>query len=162
MQATGQFEPHRALAAKEWDEKNKWTDADKADAAKVAARDVAIEKLFREKIRPHEDQFVRSFGGAAGTPQTDFFATPEQALYFENGSVLRPWAANLAARAAGIPETKAMAEELYLSTLTRMPADAELAELTATLAARPPEKKAEALTDYVWALITSVEFRFSH
>ena len=162
MQATGQFEPHRAIAVKEWDEKNKWTDADKADPAKVAAREVGIEKLFREKIRPHEDQFVRSFGGAAGAPQTVFFATPEQALYFENGSVLRPWAANLAARAAAIPEPKAMAEELYLSTLTRMPADGEIAELAATLAARPPEKKNEALTDYAWALITSVEFRFSH
>jgi hypothetical protein len=162
MQATGQFEPHRALAVKEWDEKNKWTDADKADPAKVAAREVGIEKLFREKLRGHEDQYVRAFASAAGTPQTDFFATPEQALYFENGSVLRPWAANLAARAAAIPEPKAMAEELYLSTLTRMPADAEVTELAATIAARPPEKKAEVLTDYAWALITSVEFRFSH
>ena len=162
MQATGQIEPHRAIAVKEWDEKNKWSDVDKADPAKVAVREAGIEKLFRDKIRPHEDQFVRSFGGAAGTPQTDFFATPEQALYFENGSVLRPWAANLANRAAAIPEPKAMAEELFLSTLTRMPADAEIAELSATIAARPPEKKAEALTDYAWALITSVEFRFSH
>ena len=162
MQATGQFEPHRAIAVKEWDEKNKWTDADKADPAKVAAREVGIEKLFREKLRGHEDQYVRAFGSAAGTPQTDFFATPEQALYFENGSVLRPWTANLAARAAAIPDPKAMAEELYLSTLTRMPADAEVAELSATIAARPPEKKTEAITDYAWALITSVEFRFSH
>ncbi len=162
MQATGQFEPHRASAVKEWDEKNKWTEADKADPVKVAAREVGVEKLFREKLRGHEDQFVRSFGGAAGVPQGDFFATPEQALYFENGSVLRPWAANLANRAAAILEPKAMAEELYLSTLTRMPADGEVAELTATLAARPPEKKTEALTDYAWALLTSVEFRFSH
>ena len=162
MQATGQFEPHRALAVKEWDEKNKWTDADKADSAKVAAREVGIEKLHREKLRGHEDQYVRAFASAAGTPQTDFFATPEQALYFENGSVLRPWAANLANRAAAIPEPKAMAEELYLSTLTRMPADGEVAELVAMIAARPPEKKNEALTDYAWALITSVEFRFSH
>ena len=162
MQATGQFEPHRAIAVKEWDEKNKWTDADKADPAKVAAREVGIEKLFREKLRGHEDQYVRAFASAAGTPQTDFFATPEQALYFENGSVLRPWAANFANRAAAIPEPKAMAEELYLSTLTRMPTEAEVAELSATIAARPPEKKAEVLTDYAWALITSVEFRFSH
>ena len=162
MQATGQFEPHRAIAVKEWDEKNKWTEADQADVAKVAAREVGIEKLFREKIRPHEDQFVRSFGGAAGVPQTDFFATPEQALYFENGGVLRAWIAGFAARAAAIPEAKAMAEEVYLSTLTRMPADGEVAELAATIAARPPEKKNDALSDYAWALITSVEFRFSH
>ncbi len=55
-----------------------------------------------------------------------------------------------------------MAEELYLSTLTRMPSEGEAAEVVATLATRPPEKKAEVLTDYAWALVTSVEFRFSH
>ncbi len=162
MQATGQFEPHRAIAVKEWDEKNKWTDADKADPAKVAARELGHEKLFRDKLRGHEDHYVRAFGSAAGTPQTDFFATPEQALYFENGSVLRPWTANLANRAAAMADPKAMAEELYLATLTRLPADAEVAELSATIAARPPEKKSEAIIDYAWALITSVEFRFSH
>jgi hypothetical protein len=162
MQATGQLESHRTAATNEWDAKNKLSDADKANPAKQAERAAAIEKLFRDKLRGHEQQFVRSFGGAAGQPQTDFFATPEQALYFENGGVARQWAAALANRAAALKETKAVAEELYLSTLTRMPADGEVAELAATLAARPPEKKVEALTDYAWALVTSVEFRFSH
>lgn len=162
MQATGQLDPQRKAAESEWDAKNKLGDADKANPAKQAERAAGIEKLFRDKLRGHEQQFVRSFAAAAGAPQTDFFATPEQALYFENGGVARQWAAALAQRAAALPEPKAMAEELYLSTLTRMPADGEVAELAATLAARPPEKKAEALTDYAWALVTSVEFRFSH
>ncbi|MDB6151570.1 MAG: smc 4 [Chthoniobacteraceae bacterium] len=162
MQSTGQLEQHRVAAANEWDAKNKLSDADKADPAKTAERAAAIEKLFREKIRGYENQFVRSFGGAAGQPQTDFFATPEQALYFENGGVTRQWAASLASRAAGLPEPKTIAEELYLSTLTRMPSESEVAELAATVAARPPEKKSEALTDYAWALLTSTEFRFLH
>ena len=51
---------------------------------------------------------------------------------------------------------------MYLSTLTRLPSDAEVAELTSTLAARPPEKKTEALTDFAWALLSSNEFRFVH
>jgi len=162
MQATGQFEPQHTAAMNEWDAKNKLSDADKTNPAKLAERTAAIEKLFREKLRGHEQQFVRSFGGAPGVPQNDFFATPEQALYFENGGVARQWAASLAQRVAALPEPKAMAEELYLSTLTRMPSEGETAEVVATLAARPPEKKAEALTDYAWALVTSVEFRFSH
>jgi hypothetical protein len=54
-----------------------------------------------------------------------------------------------------------MAEELYLSTLTRLPNSDELADVEALLKARP-EKKAAALADYAWALVTSVEFRFSH
>ena len=162
MQATGQFDPQRAAATTEWDAKNKLCDADKSNPAKLAERTSGIETLFRDKLRGHEDQFVRSFGGMAGQPQTDFFATPEQALYFENGGVVRAWAAGLAERVATIPDPKGMAEELYLSTLTRMPAEGEITELAVTLGARPPAKKAEALTDYAWALITSVEFRFSH
>ena len=58
---------------------------------------------------------------------------------------MRGWAATLANRAAALPDTKAMAEEIYLSTLTRMPDPAEVAEVTSTLAARPPAKKAEVL-----------------
>ena len=162
MQATGVLEDLRAQTAKEWDDKNKLSDSDKGNPAKQAERAVAVEKALREKIRPHEDQYVRSFGGAAGQPQTDFFATPEQALYFENGGVLRAWAASLANRVATIPEPKAEAEELYLSILTRPPQEAEVQEFASALAARPADKKKEAITDYAWALVTSAEFRFSH
>jgi len=162
MQATGQFEPLRAQATAEVDAKTKLTDAEKADPTKQAERATAIEKLFREKLRGHEDQYVRSFGGAAGQPQTDFFATPEQALYFENGGVLRSWAAGLANRVAALPEPKVMAEELYLSTLTRLPGEAESVELANALATHPADQKAAVLTDLTWALITSIEFRFSH
>ena len=119
-------------------------------------------KLLRDKVRAQEEAFVRFFGGGAGQPQTDFFATPEQALYFENGGVVRQWAASLATRAAKLSDPKAMAEEVYLSTLTRMPEPAEVAEVTAALDARPPEKKAEALGDFAWALLSSTEFRFGH
>lgn len=162
MQATGQLDATRAGATSEWDAKNKLSDAEKEDPAKLAARAAGIEKLFREKMRGQEDQFVRFFGGGAGQPQTDFFATPEQALYFENGGVIRSWATTLANRAAKLPDTKAMAEEVYLSTLTRLPDEGEIAGLTSTIAAHPPEKKAEALGDVAWALLTSIEFRFAH
>jgi hypothetical protein len=162
MQATGMIEQHRVQAASEWDAKNKLSDADKANPAKQAERTAAVEKLFREKLQAHENQYVRSFGGAPGQPQTDFFATPEQALYFENAGVLRSWASALANRVAALPDPKVIAEELYLSVLTRFPAQEEISELMGTLSARPADKKAEALVDYTWALVTSVEFRFSH
>ena len=162
MQATGQLEPLRAAAASEWDAKNKLSPADTADPAKQAARTAGIGQLLRDKLRPQETVFVRFFGGAPGQPQTDFFATPEQALYFENGGVIHQWAANLATRAAALPDARAMAEEIYLSTLTRMPDAGEVADLAAMLAAHPPEKTAEALGDLAWALLTSNEFRFVH
>lgn len=162
MRSTGMLDIIRDGATKEFDKKTPLTDADKADPAKVAARLAAIEKAVRDQLRPHETHFARAFGGAAGQPQTDFFATPEQALYFENDGTVRGWAGVLAGRAAGLPDAKASAEELYLSLLTRMPTASEIAELTATIAARPADKKNEALTNCTWALVTSTEFRFSH
>ena len=161
MQATGVWEQQRSQAAAEWDKKTPLAEADKSNPAKQAERTAGIEKAFREKLRPHEEQYVRSFGGFAGQPQTDFFATPEQALYFENGGALRSWCGALAGRLAALPEPAAIAEELFLSTLTRLPSNEEVSELTTTLAERT-EKKNEALTDLAWALLTSVEFRFSH
>lgn len=162
MQATGRLEMTRTATAKDYEAKHKLSEADQADPAKLAARAAAIEKLFRDNLRSQEDQFVRFFGGAAGQPQTDFFATPEQALYFENGGVVRGWAGILASRAALLPDAKARAEEVYLSTLTRLPDDAEVALLARTLAAHPPEKRTEPLGDLAWALLTSTEFRFAH
>lgn len=160
MQATGQIDSLRAGAVREWETKNKFTEADKANPAKVKERDAGAEALFRERLRGQETTFVRFFGGAPGQPQTDFFATPEQALYFENGGTVRGWASALANRAAGLPDAKAMAEELYLSTLTRLPAPAETAELAAALEKSPADQKARLLGDAAWALLTSVEFRF--
>jgi hypothetical protein len=162
MQATGQLESIRTAAAKEWDAKNKLSDVEKDEPLKQAARLQGIENLVRERVRGPEDQFVRFFGGAAGQPQTDFFATPEQALFFENGGTLRSWAGGLAVRAAALADARAMAEEVYLSTLTRLPEETEVAMLEKVLASRPPEKKAEALGDFAWALLTSTEFRFAH
>jgi hypothetical protein len=162
MQATGRIDMTREATTKDWDAKHKLSEADQADPAKQAARAAGIEKQTRDNLRGSEEQFVRLFGGAAGQPQTDFFATPEQGLFYENGGVLRGWASVLASRASALPEPKAMAEEVYLATLTRLPEDVEVAVLQATLAARPPEKKTEALGDFVWALLTSTEFRFAH
>jgi predicted nucleic acid-binding Zn-ribbon protein len=162
MQATGFFEPQLAQAATEWDQKNPLSDADKANPAKQAERAAAIQKAFRDKLRAHEDQYVRVFGGAAGQPQTEFFATPEQALYFENGGVLRGWTSTLAGRLAALKEPRAIAEELYLTTLTRFPDDSEARDVAATIASQPPEKVNATLSDLAWALITSNEFRFSH
>jgi hypothetical protein len=162
MQATGFFEPQLAQATTEWDQKNPLNEADKANPAKQAERAAAIQKAFREKLRPHEDQYVRVFAGSPGQPQTDFFATPEQALYFENGGVLRSWTSTLAARLAALKEPRAIAEELYLTTLTRFPEETEARDVSSAISTQPPEKLNAALSDLAWALITSNEFRFAH
>jgi len=161
QQAAGLTESYRTAALADWDKKNKLTEAEKANAAKMKEREEAVSKAVFDKLAAQESTFVRFFGGAPGQPQTDFFATPEQALFFENGGTLRSWAGALASRAASKPDIKAAAEELYLSTLTRLPEPEEVASLEAALAGHPASDKAKVLGDAAWALLTSVEFRFS-
>lgn len=166
MKATGFLDQQRAAATAEWDQKNPQSEPDKADPAKKSARLAAIEKLMWEKVKGHEDQFVRLFGHSAGQPQSDFFATADQALYFENAGSLRSWCSpggeNLASRLSKLADPRAIADELYLSVLTRVPTDAEGAEVSQIIASRPPDQKSAAVSDLIWAVLTSVEFRFRH
>jgi hypothetical protein len=166
FQATGIMDQMKEQSAKEWDAKNKPSDADKADPAKQAARAAGIDQLTFDKIKPHQDQFVRLFGNSAGQPQSDFFATADQALYFENAGQLRSWTYpsgdNLAGRLLKLKDPQAIAEELYLSTLTRMPDAEEVSDIARFFDSRPPDQRAAAASDAVWALVTSLEFRFRH
>jgi len=110
-------------------------------------------------------QFVTLFGAGAGQPQRGFFATVDQALFFANGGQVRSWlapsAGNLSDRLLKIDNPRLLAEELYLSVLTRRPSDKESAEIDRYLASRPKERSA-AVQEAVWALLTSSEFRFNH
>ncbi len=135
------------------------------DAAKLAARRTQVQQAAYAKLKGNVGNFVRLFGAGAGQPQQDFFATVDQALFFSNGNEVRSWLApsgtNLTARLVKLEEPKALTEELFLSILTRRPADSEVADVTQYLAARPKDRSA-AIQEIVWALLTSTEFRFAH
>ena len=162
VQATGVIEPQRPGVDAEIEKTNPKAGVAN-DAAKTRARDVQLEALLHEKNRGNLNVFVSMYGQSAGQPQDDFFATPDQALFAANGGSVVGWAAGgqLAQRLAPVDDPKALADELYLSVLTRRPTEAEINETTQQLAARPTEK-ALVVRDMIWALVTSAEFRFNH
>ncbi len=95
----------------------------------------------------------------------EFEATLDQTLFLTNGATLRDW---LAARPGSLidrlnvqKEVGPLAEELYVSVLTRMPTAEERKEVADYLARRHADRLA-ALQDLAWALLTSAEFRFNH
>jgi len=137
--------------------------ATQADAAKMAARNQAIDQKFAEKLKPQLDTFIGLFGHGAGQRQGEFFATADQALFFANGGVVAGWIApngnNLSARCAKLDDNRIIAEELYLSVLCRMPTDEETAEVAKLLSERPNDKP-NVIQEMAWGLITSAEFRF--
>jgi hypothetical protein len=109
--------------------------------------------------------FVKTFGTQPGEPQQGFRATLEQALFVENGALIRGWlaprAGNLADRLSRLKDASALTEELYLSVLTRLPCDEERKQVAAYLQERDKDRVA-AIQELAWALLASAEFRFNH
>lgn len=165
MRATGVVGAHELAGGAEFDKKTPSTDANKTDPARLAARAKAAEQYTWDKLKGGAAGFAPLFGAGAGEPQDTFFATADQALFLNNGSMVRSWLApsadNLSARLTKLTDARTLAEELYLSTLTRLPTEDEVASVQKQLAAREKEKPA-VVQDLAWGLLTSVEFRFKH
>jgi len=166
LQVTGALEQLQDSAKAEWDAKNPPVPNEPPSDAKATARQKGIDALTQAKISPHEKQFIQLFANGAGQPQSDFFATADQVLYFENAGSLRHWTRpagqNLAARLEKITDPQAFAEELFLAILTRLPDAGEIQDIRTLLASHPAAQRADAISDTIWALVTSTEFRFRH
>lgn len=130
-----------------------------------ADRETFVADYLRTQMQAQTKRFVALFGAQAGSPQSDFFATADQALFLENDNTVRSWlrpsGENLGGRLLKLENAAELASELYLSVLTREPDAVERAAVADYLAARS-DNKSTAVQDLSWALLTSVEFRFKH
>ncbi len=134
------------------------------DAERLALKDKATEAALYAKLAGNVAPFVAAFGARPG--QTEGFeATLEQALFLRNGDLIRGWLAarpgNLLDRLSKLTKAEDVAEELFLSVLTRRPTDDEKKDVAEYLKGRDADRTA-ALGDLAWALLTSAEFRFNH
>lgn len=165
MRAAGVVDAHELAGAAEFDKKVPPTDATKSDPARLAERTKAAEQYAWDKLKGGAAGFAPLFGAGAGEPQDGFFASADQALFLNNGGIMRSWlvpsADNLSAWLGKLTDPRAVAEELYLSTLTRLPTAAETAAVEKQLTAREKEKPA-VVQELAWGLLTSAEFRFKH
>ena len=123
------------------------------------------EARLHAKLAGNVPPFVKVFGGPAGQPQEGFEATIDQTLFLKNGALLRGWlvprAGNLIDRLTKRSDAGAVAEELYLSVLTRQPSAEERKEIADYLADHRNDRGA-AVQELAWALLASAEFRFNH
>jgi len=161
LQATGQVDAQSTAAAADFNKKNPLKKDQKEDAVRTEARARHVEQFVYDKLKGNTAQFVKLFGGGAGEPQGDFYATADQALYFANGGTVRGWLGGLAGRLGKLEDSKVLAEEMYLTLLTRRPTTKETEAVTKFLAARQKDKPA-AISEMTWGLMTSTEFRFKH
>ncbi|MCA9219123.1 MAG: DUF1549 domain-containing protein, partial [Planctomycetales bacterium] len=91
LQATGYTNNVRSAAEAELNKKSPLSEADQADAAKVAERAKQLEDELYGKLKGNVGLFVNLFGVGPGQPQTEFFATVDQSLFFANGSQILSW-----------------------------------------------------------------------
>jgi hypothetical protein len=172
MQATGETDVHRqAINPDALD-----LDAELKAKLKVGAVEAdkqslvnkAIEAQLHKQLVGYEQRFVQLFGGTPGQPPEGFESTTDQVLFLANDSAimgfLRPRGGNLAERLLKIPEDQPqqIAEELFLSTLTRRPTTEDVADVTGYLLGQSGPARAAAVQELIWAAISSSEFRFNH
>ncbi|MGF1579829.1 MAG: DUF1549 domain-containing protein [Gemmataceae bacterium] len=124
------------------------------------------EAAVRARLGRNVGSFVRVFGGQPGDPaDLGFQATLDQTLFIRNGPTIRGWLAprtgTLTSRLLKLKNHDAIAEELFLSILTRRPTAAEKQYVTVFLK-RNPSNRSQAFQEMAWALIASAEFRFNH
>lgn len=124
-----------------------------------------IEANIEEQLAGNLNPFIQRFGGAAGQPQDGGDPTVHQALFLANGGPIQNWldpsGINLTARLQAMADPGHLAEELYLSLLTRRPTDEERAEVVQYLKERGDDR-VPALKELAWSLLVSAEFRFNH
>ena len=165
MQTLGVWERQRIASRAELDKKSPLSEADKKDAGKLAERNKQLEAAVHGKLQGNVAAFVKLFGAGAGQPQGDFFATVDQALFMANGGLVRGWLAagggSLSDRLNKQTDVPALTEELYISVFSRRPTETEAQEVAQYLEDRGKERP-QAIQEIVWALLTSVEFRFNH
>lgn len=108
--------------------------------------------------------FRSIYAGQKGQPEDDFVPSIAAALFAENEALLLRWLTpekgELIARLVKLKSTDAIAEELYLSVLTRRPTTEER-EAVAEYVESAGDREA-ALREMAWALLASSEFRFNH
>lgn len=165
FRVTGVYDRYWQAEVAELDKVSPLTDAQKQDAAFMAARAIDLEQKTFDKLKGNVATFVTFYGAAAGQPQGDFFSTADQALFTSNAGSINSWVApagnNVTERIINQTDPRMAAEELYLGILSRMPTVDEVTDVTNYLNNRVADKNAAA-QELVWAVLNSAEFRFNH
>jgi hypothetical protein len=112
-----------------------------------------------------QQRFLKAFANPAREPEGEFSPSVKAALFVLNDSVvlgwLKPQPGNLADRLSQIAEPNKLAEELYLSVLTRPPTPDEMRETSEFLSTQA-EQRPQAIGELIWALLASTEFAVNH
>jgi hypothetical protein len=166
MRSLGIFDASRSAYQAQYDSDPRFVEMGQADDRRHSLRDEWVEDRTYKALQGNCGPFVALFAGAPGPAAHNMESTVHQALFVLNGPIVRSWIApggqNLAVRLLVATEPHTLAEDLYLSVLTRRPSREEELEIAEYLAARPATERPAAVQELIWALVASAEYRFNH
>jgi uncharacterized protein DUF1549/uncharacterized protein DUF1553 len=110
-------------------------------------------------------KFEKAFANPAREPEIGFAPSVKAALFVLNDasvlSWLKPAGGNLAERLMKQSDAAALADELYVSVLSRPPTDEEKNEVADYLNKRADQRQ-NAIGNLIWSLLASNEFGINH
>ncbi len=110
-------------------------------------------------------RFRSALAGPGNEAEPDGELSPQGALFLQNDesliALLNPGNGNLVERLTHFTDSGSLAEELYLTVLTRRPMPEERADVTLYLA-RHGHDRLKAIQRLVWSLLASAEFLINH
>lgn len=122
----------------------------------------ATNDAAKYSLTDFQKAFAAALANSAQEPELAANPSLRSALFLRNSDhvqwALKPRAGNLIDRLSKLPDPT---EELYLTVLTRLPDADEKKQLNDWLA-KHGSNKAQALSDYAWALCSSTEFFVNH
>lgn len=144
--------------------KKKADDTDAAEEEEAKPKSSGKPPTLKELRR----KFVDAFAAPPGEPEVEFSPTVASALFVLNEPTILGWLepreGNLVNRLAKVEPAEKVAEELYLSILTRMPTVEEKMDVAAYLGKHAGDEKARAtaISELAWSLLASTEFAVNH
>ncbi len=115
---------------------------------------------------PLKQKFLKAFANPPMEPEGEFAPSLRAALFLMNDAdllkILDPQPGNLLTRLQALASAEALAEELYLSVLSRRPTPDEVAEVSEQLAKLNGERRDAVVKQLAWSLLASAEFCLNH
>jgi Protein of unknown function (DUF1549)/Protein of unknown function (DUF1553) len=135
-----------------------------ADAERLALGKGLTDAALEAKLAPRVAPFRSVFSGRAGEPEGNDAATLGQALFLKYGGTVRGAIAarpgDLLDRLNKLKDNDAVADELFVSVLSRPPTADERKDVATAL--QGAANRSAELAEVIWALVASAEFRFNH
>lgn len=134
------------------------------DAERQALGKNLSDTTLHARLAPNVAPFRSMFGSRPGEPDDGFVATLDQTLFLKHGAAIRGMIAvrtgNLLDRVSKLSDPAAVADELFLSIMTRPATNEERQDIADAL--RVATNRQSTLSEVIWAMLVSSEFRFNH